>query len=151
MLLFTRWKKKCLKNANVGFGNADPNPYFSKKKTHTHTHTKCARKKRKMCALRLHFSLLFSFFFQRMKSAFSLWIVTCTVLCTRDIVHYLCMRITLYRRHCALFMHYLQIVHTLFMGLITTLFRKKILKMSLMILFTHLKIILLQYFQFSVK
>ena len=40
---------------------------------------------------------------------------------------------------------------TLFTGSTTTLFRKKILKMSLTVLFTHLKIILLQYFQFSVS
>ena len=38
------------------------------------------------------------------------------------------------------------IVTVLFMGPTTTLFRKKILKMSPTILFTHLKIILLQYF-----
>ena len=36
------------------------------------------------------------------------------------------------------------IIHVLFMRLTTTLFRKKILKMKLTILFTHLKIILLQ-------
>ena len=35
-------------------------------------------------------------------------------------------------------------------GTIATLFRKKMLKMGLTALFTHLKIILLQYFQFSV-
>ena len=38
----------------------------------------------------------------------------------------------------------------LFMGPTTTLFRKKNLKMSLIALFTHLIIILLQYFQFLV-
>ena len=42
------------------------------------------------------------------------------------------------------------IVHTLFMEPTSTLFRKKKLKMGLTTLFTHLKIILLQYFQFSV-
>ena len=41
-------------------------------------------------------------------------------------------------------------VHALFMGHTTTLFRKKILKMDPIVLFTHLKIILLQYFQFLV-
>ena len=41
-------------------------------------------------------------------------------------------------------------VHALFKGPTTTLFIKKILKMDLTILFTHLKIILLQCFQFSV-
>ena len=40
------------------------------------------------------------------------------------------------------------IVTTLFMGPTVTLFRKKILKMSPMALFTYLKIILLEYFQF---
>ena len=40
---------------------------------------------------------------------------------------------------------------TLFTGRTTTLFRKKILKMGPMALFTHLKIILLQYFQFLVS
>ena len=39
----------------------------------------------------------------------------------------------------------------LFTGPTTTLFRKKILKMGPTTLFTHLKIILLQYFQFSAK
>ena len=42
--------------------------------------------------------------------------------------------------------HSSYIVHALFIGLTTTLFRKKILKMSLTILFTHLKFILLQCF-----
>ena len=41
-------------------------------------------------------------------------------------------------------------VHAL-LGPTTTLFRKKILKMGLTALFTHLKIILLQCFQFSVS
>ena len=40
------------------------------------------------------------------------------------------------------------IVHSLFTGPTTTLFRKKILKMGPMALFTYLKIILLEYFQF---
>ena len=54
--------------------------------------------------------------------------------------HCSCTRITLYRRHCALFTRP-----------ITTLFRKKKnLKMGPTVLFTHLKIILLQCFQFSV-
>ena len=39
-------------------------------------------------------------------------------------------------------------VHALLMRPTMTLFRKKILKMDPTILFTHLKIILLQYFQF---
>ena len=42
------------------------------------------------------------------------------------------------------------IVHTLFMEPTTILFRKKILKMGHMALFTYLKIIFLQRFQFSV-
>ena len=44
-------------------------------------------------------------------------------------------------------------VHTLFTGPTTTLFKKYILKMGPMVLFTHLKIILLQCFnfQFSAK
>ena len=41
-------------------------------------------------------------------------------------------------------------ISVLFMGPIAILFRKKILKMGPTVLFTHLKIILLQYFQFSV-
>ena len=41
-------------------------------------------------------------------------------------------------------------VHAL-LGPTTTLFRKKILKMGLTVLFTHLKIILLQCFQFLVS
>ena len=41
-------------------------------------------------------------------------------------------------------------VYALFMGPTATLFRIKILKMGLTVLFTHLKIILLQCFQFSV-
>ena len=48
--------------------------------------------------------------------------------------------------------HYSCTVYALFMRPTTTLFRrKKILKMSPTVLFTHLKFILLQYFQFSVK
>ena len=42
-------------------------------------------------------------------------------------------------------------VHVLFMGPTTTLFRKKKLKMGSTVLFTHLKIILLQCFQFSIS
>ena len=41
-------------------------------------------------------------------------------------------------------------VHALFTGRTTTLFKKKILKMGPTVLFTHLKIILLQYFVFLV-
>ena len=59
--------------------------------------------------------------------------------------HCSCMQITLCMRHCLLCRrHYL-----LFTGPTITLFRKKILKMGLMVLFTYLKIILLQCFQFS--
>ena len=47
--------------------------------------------------------------------------------------------------------HCSRIIATLFMGPTTTLFRKKILKMGPTALFTHLKIILLQCFQFSVS
>ena len=42
-------------------------------------------------------------------------------------------------------------VAVLFMGPTATLFKKNILKMGPTILFTHLKIILLQWFQFSVS
>ena len=41
-------------------------------------------------------------------------------------------------------------VYALFPGPTTTLFRKKKLKIGFMVLYTHLKLILLQYFQFSV-
>ena len=51
----------------------------------------------------------------------------------------------------SLFMYCFGTIHTLFMGPTATLFRKKILKIGLMVLFTHLKIILLQCFQFSVS
>ena len=51
----------------------------------------------------------------------------------------------------SLFTHCNNTIHTLFMGPTTTLLRKKILKMGPMILFTHLKIILLQCFQFLAK
>ena len=49
-----------------------------------------------------------------------------------------------------LFTHYSSIVHALFMGSTVTLL-KKILKMGLTVLFIHLKIIFLQYFQFSIS
>ena len=49
----------------------------------------------------------------------------------------------------SLFTHYSGTVYALFMGITTTLL-KKILKMGPTVLFTHLKIILLQYFQFLV-
>ena len=52
----------------------------------------------------------------------------------------------------ALFMHMDSLCRrqsVLFMGPTISLFRKKNLKMGLTVLFTHLKIILLQYFQFS--
>ena len=55
---------------------------------------------------------------------------------------FLCTRITLFRRHYALFMYCLQDPQLLY--------SEKILKMGPTTLFTHLKIILLQYFQFSV-
>ena len=54
-------------------------------------------------------------------------------------------------RQLSLFTHSSSTVHTLFIGPTTTLFRKKILKMDLTALFTHLKIILLQCFQFSIS
>jgi len=53
-------------------------------------------------------------------------------------------------RKLSLFMHCSSTVYALFMGSITTLF-KKILKMGPMVLFIHLKIILLQCFQFLVS
>ena len=49
-----------------------------------------------------------------------------------------------------MFMHCSYTVHALFIGLTTTLLRKNILKMGPMALFTHLKVILLQCFQFLV-
>ena len=61
---------------------------------------------------------------------------------------FLCMRLSFYIQS-ALFMQCSHTIHALFTGPTTTLFRKKILKMGLMALFIHLKIILLQYFQFS--
>ena len=50
-----------------------------------------------------------------------------------------------------LFMHYFNTVHALFMRPTATLFKKNILKIGPTVLFTHLKIILLQCFQFSVS
>ena len=55
----------------------------------------------------------------------------------------------LFMRQMSLFTHYSGTVYALFMGITTTLL-KKILKMGPTVLFTHLKIILLQYFQFLV-
>ena len=55
----------------------------------------------------------------------------------------------LFMRQISLFTHCSSTFHTLFMGPTATLF-KKILKMGPTILFTHLKIILLQFFQFSI-
>ena len=60
--------------------------------------------------------------------------------------HALCTIQALFRRHYALFSG----SRALFMGPSTTIFRKKTLKIGPKTLFTHLKIILLQYFQFSV-
>ena len=60
-----------------------------------------------------------------------------------------------YERWLVLFIHVITLcgdkvtVHTLFMRLTTILFRKKILKIDLTVLFTYLKIILLQYFSFQ--
>ena len=71
----------------------------------------------------LSFTFPFFFFFSK------IWIVTALFMHMDS----------LYRRQSALFT-----------GPTTTLFRKKILKMNRMTLFTHLKIILLQCFQFSV-
>ena len=51
--------------------------------------------------------------------------------------------------HSSLFTHCNKTVHAQFMGPTISLFRKKI-KIDLTILFTHLKIILIQYFQFSI-
>ena len=42
-------------------------------------------------------------------------------------------------------------IHILFITIHSTVYAQKILKMGLTVLFTHLKIILLQYFQFSVS
>ena len=56
----------------------------------------------------------------------------------------------LFMRQMSLFTHCSGTVYALFMGLTATLF-KKILKMGPTVLFTHLKIILLRYFQFSIS
>ena len=57
-------------------------------------------------------------------------------------------QILLFMRQMSQFTHCSDTVYTLFIGPTTTLF-KKIFKIDPTILFTHLKIILLQYFQFS--
>ena len=49
-----------------------------------------------------------------------------------------------------LFTYCFGIIHVLLMRSTATLYQKKVLKMDLTIPFTHLKIILLQYFQFSI-
>ena len=54
----------------------------------------------------------------------------------------------LFMRQMSLFTHCSSTVYVLFMGPATTLFKKK-LKIGPTVLFTHLKIILLQYFQFQ--
>ena len=72
------------------------------------------------------------FFFQRLLQC--LWDMNSAFRLMNSNSHCSCTWITLCRRHCALFT-----------GLTLTLFRK-ILKMGPMVLFTHLKIILLQYF-----
>ena len=58
-------------------------------------------------------------------------------------------RVFYFLRQLSLFTHCNSTIYTLLMGFITTIFKKYILKMSPTVLFTHLKIILLQYFQFS--
>ena len=56
-------------------------------------------------------------------------------------------RVFCFLRQLSLFMHYSSTVH----GTYNHFIQKKILKMGPRVLFTHLKIILLQYFQFSVS
>ena len=67
------------------------------------------------------------------------------------LLHFFFFHAFCFRGQLSLFMHCSRTVHVLFMGSTTTLFIKKILKMGPTVLFTHLKIILLQCFQFSVS
>ena len=66
------------------------------------------------------------------------------------IILHLCFPLFLFLFLFFFLLHLFQRTKLLFTGPTTTLFRKKILKIGLTALFTHLKIILLRYFQFSV-
>ena len=81
--------------------------------------------------LRLCFTFSFFFFFF---TRFSVLGTRCTVHVLLSTIHAM-----------------LSIVYALFAGPTTILFRKKILKIGLTVLFTHLKIILQQCFQFLLK